>query len=201
MGPTVQLLLVTPEQPDADFAETFAAVMQTGHVAAVLLRKAGQDDAEYEKLIERLLPLAQDHDVAVLLDDSPALVRRLGADGVHLTGSIKQFDEHSKMVKPEYIAGAGDIHTRHEAMLRGENGADYVMFGMFDQTPTDQDRELAEWWSEVFEVPATFADLQTPATDLSPPKCEFLVLGDNVWLAHDGAITALAALHEKFGDA
>src|SRR5690606_27650706 len=111
------------------------AAMKTGHVAAVLIRRGELDEETYRSRVERLMGPAQAEDVAVILDDLPEMVRRIGADGVHLTGGIKQFDTALSLVKPEFIAGAGDLRSRHEAMLRGENGADYLMFGNLEGPP------------------------------------------------------------------
>ena len=56
-------------------------------------------------------------------------------------------------LKPKYIAGCGGLATRHDAMLAGESGADYVMFGEPDR---DGHRprfeavlERVAWWAEV----------------------------------------------------
>ena len=50
-----------------------------------------------------------------------------------LTG-IDAFDGALEQLKPERIAGAGGLATRHDAMLAAEAGADYVMFGEPDAT-------------------------------------------------------------------
>ena len=74
----------------------------------------------------------QRRDVALLLDGHPELAARAGADGAHLTG-IEALTSAIPTLKPDRIAGAGGLRSRHDAMLAGEAGADYVMFGDPDQ--------------------------------------------------------------------
>ena len=60
-------------------------------------------------------------------------------------------------LKPDRIAGAGGLRNRHDAMLAGEAGADYVMFGEPDRLggrpPLDALVERLEWWAEIFQPP------------------------------------------------
>ena len=58
----------------------------------------------------------------------PEIVARAGADGAHLTG-IEAFMAAVESLKPAKIAGCGGVNSRDDAMLAGERGADYVMFG------------------------------------------------------------------------
>lgn len=195
----MQIYLVTPEHIDEAFVAGFEAAMATGIVSALLIARNGLSDAAYAELVAKLCPLAQAADVAVLLDNLPDAVRSTGADGAHVDAGITEFTAATKILKPEFIAGAGDLRSRHEAMLRGEQGADYVMFGALDARATAEDRELAEWWGDTFEIPAALADPVTPLDQLDAPGCEFIVLGTNVWTYPEGAAAALEFAARKFG--
>ena len=122
----------------------------------VLLRL---EDADERTLINRTKALAgivQPRGVALILDGRPEMAARAGADGAHLSG-IEALTAAIGALKPERIAGAGGLKSRHDAMLAAEAGADYVMFGEPDRhgrrPPFAAVIERVEWWAEVFEVP------------------------------------------------
>ncbi len=65
----------------------------------------------------------------------PEIAARAGADGAHLTG-IEAFMAAVDSLKPAKIAGCGGLNSRDDAMLAGERGADYVMFGQISSRAT-----------------------------------------------------------------
>ena len=72
--------------------------------------------------------MVQSKDAALVLDGQAEIAARAGADGAHLTG-IEAFMAAVESLKPARIAGCGGLSSRDDAMLAGEHGADYVMFG------------------------------------------------------------------------
>lgn len=164
--PAPRLYLVTPRLSDtAGFAGDLASALAGTDVAAVLLRLDETDERTLINRVKILTPVVQDQGAALLLEGHADLVARSGADGAHLSGS-KAFTTAIKLLKPERIAGAGTLPSRHDAMHAAETGADYVMFG----EPVESDRDFAAvtdrvaWWTEVFELPcvgyaATFDEI------------------------------------------
>jgi thiamine-phosphate pyrophosphorylase len=153
--PAPRLYLVTPRLTDtAAFAGDLTGALAAADVAAVLLRLADADERTLINHIKTLVPLAQDHGTALLLEGHAELVARSGADGAHLSGS-EAFTDALEHLKPERIVGVGNLSDRHDAMLAAETGADYVMFG----EPLECERDLIAitervgWWAEVFELP------------------------------------------------
>jgi thiamine-phosphate pyrophosphorylase len=178
-----KIYLIAPETPDPDdFPARLDTVLGAASVAALLLT-VGADDA----LARQFITIAQSHDCAVMLRDQPDLVRKLGADGVHITGGQKAFAEAVKSLSPNFMVGAGDLHSRHEAMLRGEAGADYLMFGPLSGIPSPEDRDLAQWWTEAFEPPCVFSQPGTPLDVVEDAGYEFVALGETLWRAPDPA--------------
>ena len=124
-----RLYLITPPVADpAAFAPQLEAALAAGDVAAVLLRLAEADERTLINRTKILAETVQRRDVALLLDNRPGIVARAGADGAHLSG-IEAFAAALALLKPDRIAGAGALLSRHDAMLAAETGADYVMFG------------------------------------------------------------------------
>src|SRR5205085_2456873 len=83
------------------------------------------------------------------------LVARTQADGAHLSG-IAAFQAAAPGLKPTYIAGCGALATRHDAMLAGELGADYVLFGEPEREGGrprfEAVLERVEWWAQVLTI-------------------------------------------------
>src|SRR3984893_3835205 len=134
--PPPRVYLLTPELHDtASFARDLDAVLTTADIAAVLLRLADADERALVNRAKTVAAAVQRCDIALLLDGRAEIVGRVGADGAHLTG-IEAFTAALPSLKPDRIAGAGGLRSRHDAMLAGEAGADYAMFGEPDRRGT-----------------------------------------------------------------
>jgi Thiamine monophosphate synthase len=128
-----RLYLVTPRLADAAaLAREVGDAIAAGDVAAVLVRLDPSDERTLIKRVKAIADTVQRRDTALLLDGYPEIVARAGADGAHLTG-VPALTAALDALKPDRIAGAGGLRSRHDAMLAGEAGADYVMFGEPDR--------------------------------------------------------------------
>jgi thiamine-phosphate pyrophosphorylase len=195
-----RLYLITPPIADAGpFAASLGAALGAADVAAVLLRLAATEDQSRLEAIAALAPVVQTKGVALLLDGLPELVRRTGADGAHLTG-VGALGPALAMLKPERIAGVGGLRTRHDAMIAGESGADYVMFGEPDAGRPAAFATVVEriaWWAQLFEPPCIgYAESFEEVAALAAAGADFVALGDLVWAGDPGAVlkTAVEAL-------
>jgi thiamine-phosphate pyrophosphorylase len=184
--PAPRLYLVTPPVADASaISPQLASGLEAGDIAAVLLRFVEVDERTLINCAKALATPVQGKGCALLLESRPGLVARAGADGAHLTG-VQAFTEAIDQLKPERIAGAGGLATRHDAMLAAERGADYVMFGEPDATgkrpalPAIVER--IRWWAELFEVPCVgYASTLEEVTPLVSAGADFVALGDFLW--------------------
>jgi len=186
--PAPRLYLITPRVADPPaFSASLAAALAQADVAAVLLRQADADERTLINRAKAIAPLVQDKGAALLLDGHADLVARAGADGAHVTG-MSQFTAAIEHLKPERIAGAGGLATRHDGMTAAELGADYVMFG---EPNGDGARpafaaieERIAWWAEVFEAPCVgYAADPAEAAELVSAGADFVALGDWLWRA------------------
>ena len=115
-----ELYLLTPPKIDADFADVLARTLDAGRVSALQLRLKDQGQDEIEALAPRLIEIAHQRGVSVIMNDDPVLAAKLGCDGVHIgqeDGSIKQA---RAAVGPKGIVGVTCHDSRHLAMLRRE---------------------------------------------------------------------------------
>ncbi len=201
--PAPRFILVTPAvaEPQAVSSQLTSA-LGAADVAAMLLRLAAADERSLINCIKTLAAVVQDRGAALLLDGRADLVARSGADGAHLTG-IEAFTAAAGQLKPQRIAGAGGLHTRHDAMLAAERGADYVLFGEPDaqgRRPSfDAIVERVAWWAEVFEAPCLgFAATGAEIAPLAAAGADFIALGDFIFTDARGPAAAIAAAAGQF---
>jgi thiamine-phosphate pyrophosphorylase len=194
--PPARLYLVTPPTADPDhLCRILAPAFAAADIAAVLLRLEDADERTLINRIKAIAPVVQKADVALILDGRPQLVARGGADGAHLTG-IEAFDNAVEGLKPDRIAGASGLDTRHDAMLAAEHGADYVMFGEPDadgRRPSFESiLDRVGWWAEVFQVPcAAYAAAADEVAPLARAGADFIAIGDYSFADPRGLAAAL----------
>lgn len=195
--PQPRLYLVTPVAADlAALKFDLLAALDSADIAAVLLRLPNEDDRSLINRVKALAPTVQRGDAALIIDGHPAIVARSGADGAHLR-SITEFEESVEALKPDRIAGAGGLSTRHDAMIAAEGGADYVMFG--EPTPEGERptleaiAERVSWWAEVFEAPCVaYAGSLDDVAPLAQAGADFIALGDFIFADSRGVAAAVA---------
>jgi len=184
--PTPRLYLVAPEVADPGaLAASLAQALGAADVAAVLVRLAAADERTLINRAKVLAPVIQTPGAAFLLEGHHDLVGRAGADGAHLAG-IDAFTAAAGTLQPQRIAGCGGLRTRHDAMLAGEAGADYVLFGEPHRSGArpafDAVVERVAWWAELFEVPCVgYAATLAEIGRLVRAGADFVAVGDGVF--------------------
>jgi len=178
-----QLYLITPANADPEtFPATLMAVLSAAEFSAVLVTRGTMDAASYASLAAKIVNIGQGAGCAVLVEDDAALVKKIGADGVHITTGPQDLADAITTLKPSMIVGAGNIHSRHDAMTAGEMDVDYVFFGPVDGSDDAEAADLAQWWSETFEIPGVLS-LPAPMPGTDARGAEFLALSASLWSA------------------
>jgi thiamine-phosphate pyrophosphorylase len=197
-----RLYLISPQQVGGVFPDRLKAALDPGLAAAFQLRVKDVDEHELARLAEPLLRLCADADVAFIVNDSIALAKRLGADGVHLGQSDGDIREARALLGASAQIGKTCHDSRHLAMDAGEAGADYVAFGAFYPTttkPSDYrpDPLILTWWSAVFEIPCVAIGGITAANarPLVEAGADFVAVCQAVW-GHPNPAAAVSAFEE-----
>jgi thiamine-phosphate pyrophosphorylase len=194
--PAPRLYLVTPVIEDAAaFAGTLRDAVAAADIAAVLLRLKPAGERDLINRVKILAPLVQGKDIALLLDGHAEIAAKASADGAHLTG-VDAFRAAVEGLRPARIAGCGGLDSRDDAMLAGEQGADYVMFG---DIIGEQRRssfaavlERVEWWADLFQIPCVgFAANPLEVQPLSAAGADFVAIGHG-WDDPRGAAATVA---------
>ncbi|MEA2840588.1 MAG: thiamine-phosphate pyrophosphorylase [Methylobacteriaceae bacterium] len=193
--PATQLYLLLPPIADAaQFKPVLAAALGAADVACVLLRDSARTDVK--AIAQALMPLAQERDVAFLIEGDPRLAARIRADGVHVAYAPEAIENAMSSLGADAIVGAGALATRDDAMSAGETGASYVMFGEPDAHGTraaaEHTLERVAWWAEIFNVPCVgYAGTLDEIGPLAEAGADFVALGDAVWQHSGGPADAI----------
>lgn len=186
--PPCQLYLISPLDVSGGFADRLARALDAGPVAAFQFRVKDMGQHDAARLAEPLLRICADREVAFIVNDSIALAKRLGADGVHLGQGDGDAREARSELGPAAQIGVTCHDSRHLAMEAGEAGADYVAFGAFYPTTTKEtqhrpDLAILSWWSTLFEVPSVAIGGITPdnAAPLVAAGADFIAVSSAVW--------------------
>lgn len=195
--PTPRLYLATPPVADAStLAPVLTKLLAAADVAAVLVRLGPADERSSINRVKALSAAIQEAGAALLLDGHVEIVARAGADGAHVSGT-EAMQAALEQLKPDRIVGVGGLHSRHDSMLAGEAGADYLLFGEVDadghRPSTEAIAERLEWWAEVFETPCVGYAQDADEVELfAAAGAEFIMVSDIVWSDTRGPQAALA---------
>ncbi|MFS8369062.1 thiamine phosphate synthase [Acetobacter indonesiensis] len=185
--------LATPVLRDVEaFLPVLARGLSAQPPSAVLLRLADAPEAALTAQIQKIQPLVQGQDIALILEDRPALALKTGCDGVHLSPN---FTGSARDVRKQYgdalQLGVAVGSSRDAAMRAGEDGADYVCFGANGPAadPLEDDEPesltaLVQWWCMMMELPAV-ADVPDPAhlPEFVQAGADFIMPAESFWAA------------------
>ena len=198
-----QLYLISPQEVGGSFPDRLKAALDPGVATAFQLRVKDVGEHELARLADPLQRICADANVSFIVNDSVALAKRLGADGVHLGQSDGEIAEARAELGPLAQIGRTCHDSRHLAMQAGEDGADYVAFGAFYATTTKPSNyrpepSILSWWSSLFELPCVAIGGITPANaaPLVEAGADFVAVCQAVWGAGDprAAVEAFAGV-------
>ena len=199
-----KLYLISPQDVGGTFPDRLKAAVAGGPVAAFQLRVKDVEEHQLARLAEPLQRICADHEVAFIVNDSIALAKRLGADGVHLGQSDGDPREARQELGPTAQIGRTCHDSRHLAMEAGEAGCDYVAFGAFHPTTTKPSHYrphplILSWWSAITEIPSVAIGGITPvnAAPLVAAGADFIAVCQAVWGGDDPA-SAVADFERAF---
>lgn len=194
-----QLYLISPLEVGGGFPDRLARALDAQRpempVTAFQFRVKNIDQHECARLAEPLQAICAARDVAFIVNDSIALAKRLGADGVHLGQGDGDLREARELLGRDAQIGVTCHNSRHLAMEAGEAGADYVAFGAFFPTTTKEvehraEPEILTWWQTLFELPCVAIGGITPdnCVPLIEAGADFLAVSGAIWNGDEAAV-------------
>ena len=204
---TTRLYLITPPALNLEqFATELEEALAGGDVACLQLRLKEVDDDAIRRAARVLKPIAQDRDVAFIINDRPDLAAELDCDGVHVGEEDMPYTQARRLLGPDRIVGVTCGASRDRAITAAEAGADYVAFGAFFPSLTKiatkyrATPELLRDWSETTVVPccAIGGITQENCGPLVEAGADFLAVIGAIWTCPKGPRAAVAEFNEVF---
>lgn len=185
------------------FRPRYEAALAGGDVAAVLLQTTGREDSDnvLSSVIEALIPAAREAGAAFLLEGYPELVGRTGSDGAQIIGGKNSLRKARDLMPEGSILGAACGQSRHEAMVAGELGCDYIAFGRAGGDPHPPDPDLLTWWQEIMLIPAVAEGVGSlsEAEAIAELGADFILLDGAVWDDVESPAAAVAWFERQLG--
>ncbi len=218
-------MISPPSIPDLGaFTQQCRAAFEAGgeHIGAFQLRLKADMPAPdaltqasaHEDVICRvsgaLLPLCKEYGVPFMMNDKPALARKVGADGVHLGQEDGTVADARSVLGDEAVIGVSCHASKHLAMQAGEDGADYVAFGAFYPTRSKSAKalehwgtpepEILTWWTQHAVLPCVaIGGINEDNADLLiEAGADFVAVISSIWQHPKGVAHAVQTLCEKF---
>ncbi len=187
------VLIVPPDYPLLDRKDELGALIAATegfNLAALRLSTAGHNRETIIKRGDCLRMIGHHHDIAVMIEGHATIALEIGLDGVHLNApNPNKLRAVKKHLPKEAIFGVSVGASRHEGLVLGEIGVDYVCFGPLADRGLDEaiaDLDIFEWWSEMIEVPLIAeGGLESETLDKIKAHVDFVAFGAEIFGADD----------------
>jgi thiamine-phosphate pyrophosphorylase len=201
-----RLVLVVPAIENA-FA-LLENALSGGDVASIILMRKDtetQQDLEegaYQDHCQRLCELAQEKNVAALVETDSQIFGRSGADGIFIPSGLENLKEAIARFSPKSIVGYGGVRTRHNAMDAGELSPDFLFLGRLDgdikPEAHPKNVALAGWCNEVMQMSVVVMGGSALESVVEIAECgaEFAALGSAVFKHGDGPAKAVSLVNQ-----
>ncbi|CAK0759935.1 thiamine-phosphate pyrophosphorylase [Gammaproteobacteria bacterium] len=148
------LYLVTAPAPPQDFLFRLEQALEA-EARLIQLRLPGLTEAQYVALAEPAMATCRRAGAQLLLNCSPALASRLGADGIHLAASQLTTLTSRPLSRQHWVAAS--CHNAEELNAAHRIGADFAVLSPVLPTTTHPEAHPLGW--ETFESLATNAGI------------------------------------------
>lgn len=140
--PATYAITPEPEDASAGFLERLEGMLESG-ITLLQFRARHLSPLSYADLAKRVIAQAHNRGCRVLLNADAGLVRKLGADGVHLSAQALA-DCRQRPLAEDLLVGAS-CHDASELARARRIGADFAVLGPVNATPSHPGRPGLGW--------------------------------------------------------
>jgi len=121
------------------------------------LRLKDYELSKVKNIAKRCLDVCSKHDVLFVINDYVDLAIEIGAGGVHVGVDDENIRNIKNKTQDGFVVGASCYDSKHLAIQAVEQGADYISFGAFFDSPTKKSRgkpspEIIKWADDILNV-------------------------------------------------
>ncbi|MDZ4792243.1 MAG: thiamine phosphate synthase [Hyphomicrobiales bacterium] len=186
--PACQIYLCVSQLPVSKAPALLEEALLAGQAACMLFKPSAVATLG-DDLTRDLIALTKRHGAVALLENDAELAERLGADGLHLTDLTLPNETIAGArgrLGDRAVIGAHAILSRHQGMICGEAGADYISF---DRRAPEDDHEIGpisdivRWWADIIEIPcvAWHRGGYDEAAELIAAGADFIAVDALIW--------------------
>lgn len=187
--PVSGLYAVTPERTDLTALLGMVEAALRGGARVVQYRNKSGSDALRRLQAGEIALLCRDWEALFIVNDSAALAREVDADGVHLGMDDCGVANARSLLGPGKLIGVSCYNDIFRAREGVAQGADYVAFGSFFESPTKPEA-----------VPAPVQLLQLASSEIARPVVAIGgITEDNAPGLIAAGADAVAVLSDLFG--
>lgn len=200
-----RVILIAPTNGDA--VANVEVALSGGDVASVIVPMGEMSETQYRVHAIKLVSIIQAAGAAAILVGDTQVLGRNEADGLFIASGPDNLIEALEKFSPKKIIGFGGVKDRHQAMMAGDIGPDFVFFGKLNgdikPEPHHKNIALAEWWSQLISIPCVVmsgSDLNS-VIEIAESRADFVALGSAVFDNDKGpkvAVSEANALLEKY---
>ncbi len=211
-----KLYLISPPRFElSDFRKELELAFKGGEIPVFQLRMKSEskegaltepaDNNEIKKAVRELKGLCNDNNCLFILNDEVSLAAELNCDGVHVGVDDMSVVDARKIMGEGKFIGASCYASVDKAFTAGEQGTDYVAFGVFYDTQTKAAKgrakpELIEFWSKYTVLPSVaIGGIKiNNAKPIIDAGADFIAVVTGVWDHEKGADSAVKEFNELF---
>ncbi len=208
MNPDIcQIYAITPPVIENEAAflkkldKALGAAPKNQPVACLQIRLKNLKETALIQLGRSITHIAHKHQTLVLMNDDPAIAKKIGADGAHIGQDDMDYFSSRQLLGKDAIIGVTCHNSKELAFRAANEGADYVAFGAFYETQTKAaktraDLEILKWWNENIEIPcvAIGGINLSNAQEIISAGADFIALSSGIWDHPQGPEKAIKAL-------
>ena len=131
------IYLISPQKINQHkFYKDLSNVLKTNKVKYFQLRLKKISISNLLKISKKIKKIVKKNNVKFIINDSPLLAKKVGADGCHLGQKDMNFISSRKILGKNKIIGVTCHSSKKLALKAKKHGANYIAFGSFFKSST-----------------------------------------------------------------